>query len=264
MTTNKNRKYEARLRAYLELRQKSADNLEKAARSPIGDDDLSQAPMHLGDRGTQEFVQEVNTALLEHETEVQAEVLAALQRIEDGTYGRCENCGRKIPAGRLDAVPYTRYCVRCAEQVGSEHPVNFNEGRPQAMPAGRPDRRDTPPTRSTDESALRADAIPSVDLESRRPEATDVHAAGTPGGGAAVGGLAGTTVGDGAPTGTGLEQAMGGADADIKLADGDPEIYGGPTGGAVGGTPANKRAVGGRARKGIAPKPDPGDSPTGP
>jgi len=262
MATTKNRKYEARLRDYLDQRRKSADVLEDAARTPIGADDLSQAPMHLGDRGTQEFSQEMSTALLEHETEVQAEVLAALQRIEDGTFGRCENCGRQIPKGRLDAVPYTRYCVRCAETLGAEHTVNLNEGRPQSMPAGRPDRSNTPPTRSADESALVADEFPSADLEAKRPKATDSHAAGTPGGGAAVGGLAGTTVGDGDPTGTGLEEAMGGAD--IELDREDPEIYGGPTGGAVGGTPANKRAVGGRVRKGISPKPDRGDSSTGP
>ncbi len=35
-------------------------------------------------------------------------------RLENGTYGRCERCGRPIPDGRLDALPATTTCVTCA------------------------------------------------------------------------------------------------------------------------------------------------------
>lgn len=38
----------------------------------------------------------------------------ALQRIEEGTYGRCARCGEEIPAGRLEAMPESAFCVRCA------------------------------------------------------------------------------------------------------------------------------------------------------
>ena len=38
------------------------------------------------------------------------QVRAALQRIEDGTYGYCIDCGRPIDPARLDAVPWTPYC----------------------------------------------------------------------------------------------------------------------------------------------------------
>ncbi len=41
------------------------------------------------------------------------EVDAALARIEAGSYGTCERCGRAIPAGRLDARPVARSCVDC-------------------------------------------------------------------------------------------------------------------------------------------------------
>ena len=40
-----------------------------------------------------------------------AEVDAALARVEDGTWGRCEVCGETIPAGRLEARPTARRCV---------------------------------------------------------------------------------------------------------------------------------------------------------
>ncbi|KQY75805.1 molecular chaperone DnaK [Microbacterium sp. Root1433D1] len=42
----------------------------------------------------------------------------ALTRVEGGTYGVCANCGRPIPAGRLEARPFAEYCVSCAEKLG--------------------------------------------------------------------------------------------------------------------------------------------------
>jgi len=46
---------------------------------------------------------------------------AALQRIEDGTYGVCIDCGVDIPAARLHAAPETQRCVRCQEQYERTH-----------------------------------------------------------------------------------------------------------------------------------------------
>jgi DnaK suppressor protein len=43
------------------------------------------------------------------------EVAAALERIEAGTYGRCDNCGNEIPEARLEAVPSARLCVSCKQ-----------------------------------------------------------------------------------------------------------------------------------------------------
>lgn len=39
----------------------------------------------------------------------------AIQRIENGTYGECEDCGATIKEGRLRAVPYASLCIKCAE-----------------------------------------------------------------------------------------------------------------------------------------------------
>lgn len=41
----------------------------------------------------------------------------ALLRIEDGSYGNCLECGKPIPEKRLQLVPYTEYCVDCAEEM---------------------------------------------------------------------------------------------------------------------------------------------------
>lgn len=43
------------------------------------------------------------------------QVKKALERIENGEYGICQECGREIPMERLKAIPYTSYCVECLE-----------------------------------------------------------------------------------------------------------------------------------------------------
>lgn len=43
------------------------------------------------------------------------EVQLALQRIEDGTYGECEQCGEAISSARLEAMPAARLCINCAD-----------------------------------------------------------------------------------------------------------------------------------------------------
>ena len=43
------------------------------------------------------------------------DILAALEKIDAGTYGKCENCGQDIPAERLEAVPAATLCVACKQ-----------------------------------------------------------------------------------------------------------------------------------------------------
>ena len=57
-----------------------------------------------------------NFALADVATRTLQQVRAGLQRIDDGTYGRCIDCGREIGAARLDAVPWTPYCLEDQEK----------------------------------------------------------------------------------------------------------------------------------------------------
>ena len=47
-----------------------------------------------------------------------ADIIAALRKIDDGTYGKCESCGQEIPIERLEAVPAATLCVSCKQQAG--------------------------------------------------------------------------------------------------------------------------------------------------
>ena len=79
--------------------------------------DLSSMPIHMADVGSDNFEQEFTLGLMENEESTLAQIEGALERIEDGDYGSCVECGRVIPKMRLNAIPYTPYCVKCAEKL---------------------------------------------------------------------------------------------------------------------------------------------------
>ena len=79
--------------------------------------DLSSMPIHMADIGSDNFEQEFTLSLMQSEEGTLDLIETALERIEDGVYGQCEECGVKIPKTRLNAIPYTTLCVKCASQL---------------------------------------------------------------------------------------------------------------------------------------------------
>lgn len=76
--------------------------------------ELSSLDQHQGDIGTETFEREKDFSLLEQlEAEI-GDLDAALRKIDDGTYGICEVCGKQIEAERLEAMPGTRTCIEHA------------------------------------------------------------------------------------------------------------------------------------------------------
>jgi RNA polymerase-binding transcription factor DksA len=63
--------------------------------------------------------EEVAVALLTAEEDQLAECRAALERIERGTFGRCERCQRAVSKRRLEALPHARLCIRCARNAAA-------------------------------------------------------------------------------------------------------------------------------------------------
>ena len=77
----------------------------------------SSMPIHMADLGSDNFEQEFTLSLMENEEGTLDAIEAALERIEDCTYGECEECGVKIPKARLNALPYAPTCVKCADRL---------------------------------------------------------------------------------------------------------------------------------------------------
>ena len=102
----------ARLRG--DVNQMADATLKKSRSEANGD--LSSMPIHMADIGSDNFEQEFTLSLMQSEEGTLGEIETSLERIEDGTYGQCEECGVKIPKTRLTAIPYARLCVKCAEQ----------------------------------------------------------------------------------------------------------------------------------------------------
>ncbi|MDQ4143918.1 MAG: TraR/DksA C4-type zinc finger protein [Actinomycetota bacterium] len=80
-------------------------------------EELSTYDQHPADQGTETFEQEKALSILEqHQTDL-AEVERAFKRFDEGTYGKCEACGKDIPEERLEARPATRFCLDDQKQV---------------------------------------------------------------------------------------------------------------------------------------------------
>ena len=65
------------------------------------------------DRATAESDRAFTLRIRDRERRLIRKIQAALQRIEDGTYGICEECGEDISIPRLKARPVTRLCINC-------------------------------------------------------------------------------------------------------------------------------------------------------
>jgi DnaK suppressor protein len=68
---------------------------------------------HLADIATYTYDRELDSTLEGAEAEHLRHIDAALRRIEDGTFGTCENCGTSIPRERLEAMPWVTLCIDC-------------------------------------------------------------------------------------------------------------------------------------------------------
>jgi DnaK suppressor protein len=84
---------------------------------------LVKTPIRIPDRADQGANEELlnqNYMFQEHETRLQQEIESALQRIDKGDYGYCEETGNPIGLRRLLAVPYARYCLKVQENKEQE------------------------------------------------------------------------------------------------------------------------------------------------
>lgn len=68
---------------------------------------------HMADQGTDTMEKEKAAFFATHEGRYLYHLERALERIETGTYGICQECGKEISRARLEAVPHARLCIEC-------------------------------------------------------------------------------------------------------------------------------------------------------
>jgi RNA polymerase-binding transcription factor len=72
---------------------------------------------HLAETASATLGREIDYTLGDNAEQVRSAIEAALQRIDDGTYGTCTNCGREIPPERLEASPWASLCIDCKRKA---------------------------------------------------------------------------------------------------------------------------------------------------
>ena len=94
-----------------EIQFLAGDNLNRSQRDSSGD--LSSYSFHMADQGTDNFDREFALNLVSSEQDVLYEINEAIARIENKSYGTCEQCGNVIDKARLKALPFAKMCTRC-------------------------------------------------------------------------------------------------------------------------------------------------------
>ena len=105
-------------RMLVEMRDETVGKIEQEMGTKLDEDPRlsSLSTMDIGDLSQLDFDENIDYTLLQMHIERLREIEDALDRLADGTYGICENCGEAIPIERLKVLPFTTYCVRCQEQ----------------------------------------------------------------------------------------------------------------------------------------------------
>ena len=99
-------------------RAKLAEEIKQIARdastSPRdASGDLSAYTVHLADMAADTYDRELSMNIASSEQETLYQIDDALKRLDDGSYGVCQQCNQPIAMSRLKAVPYASMCIEC-------------------------------------------------------------------------------------------------------------------------------------------------------
>jgi DnaK suppressor protein len=100
----------------LALRTRLRGEMVQMGDNALNNGKTTSMPNHMAELASDNFDQELTLNLMGNWKKALNQIEAAIEQIEDGSYGRCETCGIQIPKARLEAIPYTTQCVRCASE----------------------------------------------------------------------------------------------------------------------------------------------------
>ena len=75
--------------------------------------DLSAYTVHMADMAADTYERELSMNIVSTEQELLYQIDDALKRLEDGSFGLCQQCNQPISMSRLKAVPYASLCINC-------------------------------------------------------------------------------------------------------------------------------------------------------
>jgi DnaK suppressor protein len=104
--------FKKRLEERQQTLRKTVSRTEEDGRT--ADQDTAQ---DVADRAASSYTKEFLFSQSNNERQLLAMVETALLRIREGAFGECVACGNEINAKRLEAVPWTRYCIECQEKL---------------------------------------------------------------------------------------------------------------------------------------------------
>ncbi len=107
----------AQLKKFKTLLETKRDEILKRAKQTLNDDmtlDTNDLPDEM-DLASSEYLQSFTFRLRGREKSFLDKIERALQKIEEGTFGNCEECEEEISVKRLEARPETTLCIRCKE-----------------------------------------------------------------------------------------------------------------------------------------------------
>jgi DnaK suppressor protein len=123
MTTREQelKQVEVQLREQLSEAESELEELDEQVREFGETSELAEgADNHPGDDSDRLSEQQRLLTIRGQLAERKADIDHALQKVESGDFGACERCGQPIATGRLEALPFARYCVECQEIVDRE------------------------------------------------------------------------------------------------------------------------------------------------
>ena len=105
----------------IEERAKVADEIKSIARDASknprdASGDLSGYTVHMADMSADTYERELAMNIASSEQQVLYQIDDALKRVDEGTYGTCQQCNTPIALSRLKAVPYTSLCIDCQRE----------------------------------------------------------------------------------------------------------------------------------------------------
>jgi DnaK suppressor protein len=102
----------------LEKHDQLADGVGRTA--IYGKDQEDDSIKDLGDQANTAYTREFFFELGNGDRRLLRDVVSALQKIDDGSFGTCERCSEDIAEKRLDALPFARYCIDCQRVIEQE------------------------------------------------------------------------------------------------------------------------------------------------